>query len=103
MNVHDRVRRYLEAARLAAEWIKTFQIKDLGSEYYGSIPSPYRPKSLKVPKTMFCWAAKWIIPGLLADYHRRGDLSSLKSAIMFAQHLINKPVSYTHLTLPTKA
>jgi len=92
VNVHDRVRRYLEAARLAAEWIKTFQIKDLGSEYYGSIPSPYRPKSLKVPKTMFCWAAKWIIPGLLADYHRRGDLSSLKSAIMFAQHLINKQV-----------
>ena len=84
--------RYLRAAELAAEWLKSFQVKDVNSEYYGSIPSPYKPKSMRIPKTMFCWAAKWVIPGLLEDYRRRGDVSSLKSAIMFAQHLIGKQV-----------
>ena len=30
-----------QGAELAAEWLKGFQVRDLGSEYYGSIPSPY--------------------------------------------------------------
>ena len=92
MDVKGHINRYLRAASLAAEWLKTFQVKDINSEYYGSIPAPYKPKSMRIPKTMFCWAAKWIIPGLLEDYHRRGDVSSLRSAMMFVQHLIGKQV-----------
>ncbi|RLF19140.1 MAG: hypothetical protein DRZ82_06690 [Thermoprotei archaeon] len=92
MDTREYINRYLKAAKLAAEWLKTFQVKDASSEYYGSIPAPYKPKSMKIPKTMFCWAAKWVIPGLLEDYHRRDDISSLKSAIMFVQHLMNRQV-----------